>query len=80
VKLSDRLLDINSVVAECTDECFFVNVENDCSGAHYAIYVVNETIHNLSFFRDKLDSIDLKKRYIIILSNQEKIMQMLDYV
>ena len=58
--------DIKSIVVDCIDSEFYVDVKSDDMGLHYVIYLPN-TVTGTEKLRKHLQKIDLDKRYVIML-------------
>ena len=70
--LSEGLSLVKSVVIDNTEQCFAVKIESDSSSGHYTLYLVEGSV-DVSKLREELEDLGLKKRYVIILTSEEKI-------
>ena len=63
---------IKGYLVENTDECFYVGIESDSSGAHFVLHLIEGTI-DLIILRRFLLTLKSKKKFVILFSAPDRI-------
>lgn len=63
---------IKNYLVENTDECFYAGIESDSQGAHFTLYLIENTI-DLIVLRRFLLTLKSKKKFVILFSTSDRI-------
>jgi len=70
--LKEEINKISKMLVENTDECFCVNLENDDSGSHYVLYLVEDSVPAI-LINSKMFELKLSKHHMIIFLEEDRV-------